>query len=85
MKVYISGDKPRAQASFFMSVAPAATVRNQEVPEHWVQQEGDKIVPVQFNIEFKYGEAEVEDTLARYLIDQGLAKKTNLLLPNRDF
>jgi hypothetical protein len=85
MKIFISGEKPRAQASFIMSVAPAATVQNEEVPAHWVHQEGDKIVPVQFMIEFIYGEAEVEDSVARYLIEQGLAKKSNLLLPNQDF
>lgn len=82
MKVYTTGEKPSRQSSFIMSVAPAATAVNQEVPGHWVD---DKNNPVQFTIEFKYGEAEVEDGLARYLLEQGLVKKSRLRLPRLDF
>ncbi len=78
MKVYLTGEKARRQASFVMSVAPAATVHNQEVPAHWVD---DKNNPAQFNIEFIYGEAEVEDSIAKYLLEQGLVKRTALILP----
>lgn len=78
MKVYTTGEKPSRQPSFTMSVAPAATAHNEEVPAHWVD---DKNNPVQFNIEFKFGEAEVEDGLAKYLIANGYAKRTRLLLP----
>ena len=78
MKVYLAGEKPRAQPSFIMCVAPAATAQNQEVPAHWVD---DKNNPVQFNIEFVHGSAEVEDSIARYLLEQGLVKRTALIIP----
>lgn len=82
MKIYCMGDKPSQQASFTMSIAPAAVVQNTEVPAHWVEQSGDKIVPVQFNIEFIYGVAEVEDSLAKFLLQHGLAKRSRLIVPS---
>ncbi|MBM2884094.1 hypothetical protein JFK97_06790 [Chromobacterium phragmitis] len=33
-----------------------------------------------FVVEFKYGRAEVPDNLGRYLIDQGLAQESVILL-----
>lgn len=82
MKVYLEGEKPRAQASFIMCVAPAAVAHNQEVPADWVD---DKNNPVQFNIEFNYGEAEVDDSIGRWLVEQQLVKKTKLILPPNFF
>jgi hypothetical protein len=81
MKVYCLGEKARKQASFTMSVAPAATMKNEEVPADWVD---DKNQPIQFNIEFVYGEAEVDDAIARYLLDEKLVKRTKLFLPALD-
>lgn len=78
MKVYHAGEKVRNQSSFIMSVAPAATVQNQEVPAHWVD---DKNNPVQFTIEFKFGAAEVDDSIARYLLENELVRRSPLLLP----
>lgn len=78
MKVYYPGAKARLQQSFTMSVAPAATIQNQEVPVEWVDDQNN---PVQFNVEFVYGEAEVPDALGRYLIENELARKTKLILP----
>jgi hypothetical protein len=80
MKVYATGEKPSRQPVFLMSVAPAATVRNREVPAHWVD---DNNNPVQFNIEFKYGAAEVEDDIGQYLVDSELARRTRLILPRQ--
>jgi hypothetical protein len=77
MKVYIAGEKPARQASFIMSIAPAATTSG-EVPSNWVD---DKNNPVQFNIEFIRGEAEVEDSIGRYLLENELARKSRLILP----
>lgn len=78
MKVYHLGEKARRQKVFIMSVAPAADMRNQEVPSDWV--DGDN-KPVQFNLEFNYGEAEVEDSIAKYLVDKNLCVRTRLHLP----
>lgn len=79
MKVYLAGEKQRRQKTFIMSVAPAATVRDQEIPAHWL--EGKDNLPKQFNVEFSYGEAEVEDDIGRYLLEAGVARRTKLHLP----
>lgn len=78
MKVYATGEKPSRQPSFVMCIAPASTARNEEVPAHWVD---DKNNPVQFNVEFKYGVAEVEDDIGRYLIKNELARRSKMILP----
>jgi hypothetical protein len=78
MKVYLTGRKPRQQADFIMCVAPAALVRNQEIPEHWLEANGSH---VQMKLEFKYGEAEIEDGVAELLIKHGYVVKSKLLLP----
>lgn len=80
MKVYATGEKPSRQPSFLMSVAPAATARNEEVPSHWVD---DKNNPVQFNVEFKFGVAEVADDIGHYLIANQLAQRSRLILPRQ--
>jgi hypothetical protein len=79
MKVYHQGEKAKMQESFIMSVAPAATAHNQEVPAHWVD---DKNNPVQFQVEFIRGVAVVDDAMGEYLVEQGLARKTQLILPS---
>ena len=43
----------------------------------------EKGKPRLFDVTFKYGRAEVPDNLGRYLIDQGLAQETQLILPPR--
>jgi hypothetical protein len=78
MKVYITGDKPRRQASFIMCVAPAATVSGSEIPQEWLDAKGN---PAQMTVEFIYGEAEVASNLGEYLLDAGLVKKTKMLMP----
>ena len=52
-----------------------------EVPTEWVD---DKNEPLTFQVEFVRGKAEVDENIGRYLIDQGLAKKTKLILPDED-
>lgn len=79
MRVFVDGVKIRRQESFTMSVAPAADVRDMEIPQEWLEADGK---PRQFNIEFKHGTAEVEDPIGRYLIDKGYAKKSPLILPS---
>ena len=77
MKVYLPHPKARRQPVFIMCTAPATLVRNQEIPLHWLDEKGN---PAQINIEFKFGEAEVEDGLARLLLEQKLVQKSTLIL-----
>jgi hypothetical protein len=81
MKVYLTGRNQCRQHDFLMCVAPAATAQNQECPNHWFDENGK---PAQFKILFEYGEAEVEDGIAKVLLEQGVVRKTKLILP-RDF
>lgn len=77
MKVYLPHPKARRQPVFVMCTAPAALVRNQEIPLRWLDEKGN---PAQINVEFKFGEAEVEDGLARLLLEHKLVQKSTLIL-----
>lgn len=78
MKVYVTGTKAVAQKSFIMSINPAKHLEGQEVPSDWVD---DKNVPLEFNVEFVYGAAEVSDSIGKYLIKHQMAKRSKLILP----
>jgi len=43
----------------------------------WLDENGD---PLSFNVEFKFGKAEVPDNLGRFLIDKGLAQESVILV-----
>jgi hypothetical protein len=78
MIVYSKGEKAALQSSFLLSVCPARHLEGQELPAEWVT---DKNEPIDFNIEFVYGRAEVEENLGRYLVKHGFAACTRLILP----
>ncbi len=59
-----------------IAVAPAAMDPTARVPE-WQDENGD---PVTVTVRFRYGMAEVEDPIGRFLVAKGLAKKTRPLL-----
>ena len=48
----------------------------------WWDQTGDAPRPKQFQVEFRFGKAEVPDPLGRYLVGAGLAQKTKLIRPS---
>jgi hypothetical protein len=52
-----------------------------EVNDFW-DQSGDHPTPRQFQVEFRFGKAEVSDSLGRYLVQTGQAQKSRLILPN---
>lgn len=78
MRVYLTGERHRAQPTHRMFVSPAADIENEEVPRDWVD---DRNEPVQIAIDFAYGLAEVPSPLGKYLVSRGLAAKTQLILP----
>lgn len=43
----------------------------------WLDDSGE---PLSFNVKFEYGKAEVPDNLGRFLIDQGLAQESVILV-----
>ena len=79
LKVYVTGEKAVAQKSFIMSICPARHLEGQgEVPSDWVDEKNN---PIEFNVEFVYGAAEVSDSIGKYLIKHQLAKRSKLILP----
>lgn len=75
MRVYYPGQRN----NHTMYVAPAADPRLKgEASSDWITEKGE---PITFEVCFKNGAAMVPDSLGRYLIRTGLAKRTRLILP----
>lgn len=78
MIVYAMGEKAAKQASFIMSVSPARHLEGQgEMPSEWVNEKNE---PIDFNVEFEFGKAEVPDNLGKYLLKHGFAKMSRLIM-----
>jgi hypothetical protein len=75
LKVYAFGAVAARSPRTTMAVRPGAHPESD--PSEW-HENGN---PVQFTVEFRYGEAEVPSTLGKYMVRQGLAKATRLILP----
>src|SRR6185503_12204682 len=65
MHVYLNGAKERRNPNHVMFVQPANMVPKGEIPAEWTNLDG---TPKDFQIEFKYGRAEVPENLGRLLI-----------------
>lgn len=76
MRVYYAGERKNHQ----MAIAPAADPRaiRDGVNADWLDARGQ---PRTFHIDFVDGVAEVADSLGRYLVATGQAKRTRLWLP----
>jgi hypothetical protein len=59
----------------------ASIVRPGEHPESDPSEWYKDGVPVQFEVIFHYGAAEVTNSLGKYMVQQGMAKTTRLILP----
>lgn len=80
-----SPDKPPASVPFHVvTIAPAAHFPGREsYPTEWLDRTDPKNPkPAQIHVEFHYGEAEVDDSVAKYMLDLGLAQKTRYIAPN---
>jgi hypothetical protein len=79
MIVYAQGEKAVRQPSYLVSICPARHLEGQgEMPSDWVNEKNE---PVEFNVEFQFGRAEVPDSIGQYLVKHGIAKKSKLILP----
>jgi hypothetical protein len=75
MRVYYHSERAQSSASYPVTVSPAgdtAFVKGVDVLEDWRLADGR---PKQFEIVFKFGAAEVDDALARYMVTRGIAHK----------
>jgi hypothetical protein len=80
VRVYNTGEKAAKQPSFIVSLCPARHLEGQEVPSEFVNHKNE---PLEINVEFIYGKAEVSDALGRYMLKHGFASKTSLIIPDR--
>lgn len=78
MRVYLTGERHRAQPIHRLIVSPAAEIKNEEVPREWVSDQNE---PVPITVEFAFGVAEVPTNMGKFLVSRGLAAKTQLILP----
>lgn len=83
MFVYATGEKAVRQPSYIVSICPARHLEGQgEMPSEWVN---DKNEPVEFNVEFKFGKAEVPENVGKYLVKHQIAAKSRLIIPALSF
>lgn len=77
MKVYYKGND---RADHTAIICPAADPRGiaAGIASEWV---GDGGSPLQIPVHFRGGEASVPDSVGKYLIAVGIAKRTRLILP----
>lgn len=78
MKVYAAGERQQV-GSQTLHICPAAHVGEKAAcPLTWFGEDGE---PANFNVTFINGEAEVEDTIGKYLLAYKLARKSRLIIP----
>ena len=79
LNVYLHGsaDKPPV-AHHILIVTPAAHLPGAEHPSEFFEADGK---PKDFPVDFIHGKAEVPDTLGKYMVAQGLAQKSRLVIP----
>lgn len=77
MKVYAASERQRHGVQT-LHIAPAAHLERGDLPADWTDENGDA---VNFTIVFREGQAVVTPEIGRYLLAQGLAKRTSLIIP----
>ena len=58
------------------------TTKRADPPAEWVDEVDGHPTPRQIPILFRFGQAEVEDSIGRYLLARGLARPDRLIIPN---
>ena len=74
------GKPPVAEHTYIC--CPGDHLSGEECPDSFWEGKGEKRTPKTFHVLFRYGKAEVEDALGRYMLATGLAQKTRLVIPN---
>lgn len=79
MKIYLHSDRAERQASYTVTVAPAADadfVSKEHILDEWKLADGNA---KQIEVKFAFGVAEVSDPIGRYMIARGLAHRSRML------
>jgi hypothetical protein len=81
MRVYLHSDRAEKTPKYPLTVSPAGDKgflksKGMHVLPEWVHPSGE---PVQIELLFDYGSAEVPDALAKYMIERGIAHRGRML------
>lgn len=79
MKIYLHSENAEKSPKYPVIVSPAGDdefVSSENCLKEWRNAKSD---PVQFHINFVYGAADVESSLAKYMVDRGIAHKNRIL------
>lgn len=83
MIVYLHGSPDKLPVETHTLIcAPAGHLPNDFAGKDWWDLSGERPRPLQKEVVFHYGEAEVTDEIGKYLVSTGQAQKTRLILPN---
>lgn len=77
--VYLRGEAAQRKASTSLFICPAADGRISDAPSEWLTEDRK---PLQMEVEFNYGRAEVASNLGEYLVRLGLAGWSPLIIPD---
>jgi hypothetical protein len=74
MRIFLYSDSAEKAASYIVHAAPAGDTDwpgySPDMPAAWINRDG---APVRFEVDFKFGAAEVPDELGRYMVARGIA------------
>ena len=81
MIIYLHSDNAESAARYRVTVAPAGDTSfvkggAEGYPKEWVHADG---APKQIEVNFSFGRAEVDDSLAKYMIARGIVHKSRML------
>lgn len=58
------------------------TDKRADPPADWMEEVDGQMKPRQIPVVFRFGQAEVDDQIGRYMLARGLAMPTRLVVPN---
>ena len=73
MKVYLTGEKERANPRHVMFVCPGRVLNANDCPRAWREDDGS---PKTFEVVFTHGMAVVDNQLGEWLVSTGQASRT---------
>lgn len=80
---YHASDDKDPVASHTILIAPAGHLPQEYTGDSWWDKSGERPRPVQFEVHFRFGQAETTDEIGRYMVKTGQAHKTRLIRPNQ--
>lgn len=79
MKIYLHSENAERHPKYVVTIAPAGDVEfvsSEDCKPEWKNAKGD---PLQIEVVFDRGVAEVNDSIGKYMVARGIAMKSRLL------